>query len=100
MPNPGLITDLHFPGGPGIRVDSHMYAHYSIPPFYDSLIAKLIAFGRNREESISRLRRSLDEFIVEGVKTTIPFHRKLVDHPDFIDGNFDTGFLDRVKFTD
>jgi acetyl-CoA carboxylase biotin carboxylase subunit len=100
MPNPGLITDLHFPGGPGIRVDSHMYAQYSIPPFYDSLIAKLIAFGRNREESISRLRRSLDEFIVEGVKTTIPFHRKLVDHPDFIDGNFDTGFLDRVKFTD
>ena len=100
MPNPGLITDLHFPGGPGIRVDSHMYAQYSIPPFYDSLIAKLIAFGRSRQESINRLRRSLDEFVVEGIKTTIPFHRKLIDHPDFIDGNFDTGFLDRVKFTE
>ncbi len=100
MPNPGQITDLHFPGGPGIRVDSHMYAQYSIPPFYDSLIAKLIAFGRNRQESITRLRRCLDEFVVEGVKTTIPFHRKLIDHPDFVSGNFDTGFLDRVKFTE
>jgi acetyl-CoA carboxylase biotin carboxylase subunit len=100
MPSPGQITDLHFPGGPGIRVDSHMYAQYSIPPYYDSLIAKLIVFGRDREESIKRLRRSLDEFVVEGIKTTIPFHRKLIDHPDFIDGNFDTGFLDRVKFTE
>ncbi len=98
MPSPGQITDLHFPGGPGIRVDSHMYAQYTIPPFYDSLIAKLIAFGRDRQESITRLRRSLDEFVVEGVKTTIPFHRKLIDHPDFISGNFDTGFLERVKF--
>jgi len=100
MPNPGQITDLHFPGGPGIRVDSHMYAQYTIPPFYDSLIAKLIVFGRNRQESITRLRRCLDEFVVEGVKTTIPFHRKLIDHPDFVSGNFDTGFLDRVKFTE
>ncbi len=100
MPSPGQITDLHFPGGPGIRVDSHMYAQYSIPPYYDSLIAKLIVFGRDREESIKRLRRSLDEFVVEGIKTTIPFHRRLIDHPDFIDGNFDTGFLDRVKFTE
>ena len=98
LPCPGQITDLHFPGGPGIRVDSHMYAQYSIPPFYDSLIAKLICFGKDRPESITRLRRSLDEFVVEGVKTTIPFHRRLIDHPDFIAGNFDTGFLEKVKF--
>jgi acetyl-CoA carboxylase biotin carboxylase subunit len=100
MPNPGRITDLHFPGGPGIRVDSHMYAQYAIPPFYDSLIAKLIAFGKDREEAFKRMERALDEFVVEGVKTTIPFHRRLIDHPDIRKGDFDTGFLERVNLMD
>ena len=97
MPNPGQITDLHFPGGPGIRVDSHMYAQYRIPPFYDSLIAKLIAFGKDREEALKRMERALDELVVEGVKTTVQFHRRLIDHADFRSGKFDTGFLDRVN---
>ena len=96
MPNPGQITDLHFPGGPGIRGDSHMYAQYRIPPFYDSLIAKLIAFGKDREEAFKRMERALDELVVEGVKTTVQFHRRLIDHPDIRSGKFDTGFLDRV----
>jgi acetyl-CoA carboxylase, biotin carboxylase subunit len=100
MPNPGRITDLHFPGGPGIRVDSHMYAQYAIPPFYDSLIAKLIAFGKDREEAFKRMERALDEFVVEGVKTTIPFHRRLIEHPDIRKGKFDTGFLERVNLMD
>ncbi len=97
MPNPGHIDNIHFPGGPGIRVDTHTYSGYDIPPFYDSLVAKLIAHGKDREEAITRLRRSLDEFIIEGVKTTIPFHRKLIDHDDFKNGNFDTGFLERTN---
>jgi acetyl-CoA carboxylase biotin carboxylase subunit len=97
MPNPGQITDLHFPGGPGIRVDSHMYAQYRIPPFYDSLIAKLIAFGKDREEALKRMERALDELVVEGVKTTVQFHRRLIDHPEIRSGKFDTGFLDRVN---
>ncbi len=98
MPNPGHIENVHFPGGPGIRVDTHTYSGYDIPPFYDSLVAKLIAHGKDREEAITRLRRSLDEFVIEGVKTTIPFHRKLIDHDDFKNGNFDTGFLERTNF--
>ena len=100
MPNPGQISDIHFPGGPGIRVDTHMYAQYRIPPFYDSLIAKLIAFGKDREEALKRLERALNEFVVEGIKTTVPFHQRLIQHPDIRSGNFDTGFLDRVKFTE
>jgi acetyl-CoA carboxylase biotin carboxylase subunit len=97
MPNPGHIENVHFPGGPGVRVDTHIYSGYDIPPFYDSLVAKLIAHGKDREEAITRLRRSLDEFVIEGVKTTIPFHRKLIDHDDFKTGNFDTGFLERTN---
>jgi acetyl-CoA carboxylase biotin carboxylase subunit len=97
MPNPGHIENVHFPGGPGIRVDTHTYSGYDIPPYYDSLVAKLIAHGKDREEAITRLRRSLDEFIIEGIKTTIPFHRKLIDHTDFKSGNFDTGFLERTN---
>jgi len=97
MPSPGEIDDLHLPGGPGIRVDTHIYSRYRIQPYYDSLVAKLIAFGKDRNEAISRLRRSLDEFVIEGIKTTIPFHRRLIDHKDFISGNFDTGFLSRVN---
>ena len=97
MPNPGRIEDLHFPGGPGIRLDSHTYAQYNIPPFYDSLVAKLIAFGRDRNEAISRLRRALNEFVIEGIKTTIPFHQRLIEDPAFIQGEFDTGYLERSK---
>ena len=97
MPSPGLIENLHIPGGPGVRVDTHTYSGYKIPPFYDSLVAKLIAYGRDREEALQRLRRSLDEYVIEGIKTTIPFHRKLIDHKDFIDGHFDTGFLERTN---
>jgi acetyl-CoA carboxylase biotin carboxylase subunit len=97
MPNPGHIENVHFPGGPGVRVDTHIYSGYDIPPFYDSLVAKLIAYGKDREEAITRLRRSLDEFVIEGIKTTIPFHRKLIDHEDFKSGMFDTGFLDRTN---
>ncbi len=99
MPSPGEIVSFHIPGGPGIRVDTHAYQRYHIPPYYDSLIAKLIAFGATREEALARLKRALDEFVIEGVKTTIPFHQKLIAHPDFISGNFDTGFLDRVDLT-
>ncbi len=96
MPNPGKVEVFHLPGGPGIRIDSHVYQEYQIPPYYDSLIAKLIAYGRDREEALARMNRALDEFFIEGVKTTIPFHKKLINHPDFVSGKFDTGFLDRV----
>jgi acetyl-CoA carboxylase biotin carboxylase subunit len=97
MPSPGEISSYHIPGGPGIRVDSHSYAKYVIPPYYDSMVAKLIAYGKSREESIKRLSRSLDEFIIEGVKTTIPFHQKLIRREEFLKGDFDTGFLDRIN---
>jgi acetyl-CoA carboxylase biotin carboxylase subunit len=100
MPNPGHIDNVHFPGGPGVRVDTHTYSGYDIPPYYDSLVAKLIAHGKDREEAITRLRRSLNEFVIEGIKTTIPFHRKLIDHKDFQSGNFDTGFLERINLLD
>jgi len=100
MPNPGNIDNVHIPGGPGIRVDTHIYSGYKIPPYYDSLVAKLIAYGKNREESLARLRRALDEFVIEGIKTTIPFHRKLIDQEDFIKGDFDTGFLERTNLLD
>ena len=96
MPNPGKIETIHLPGGPGIRVDSHAYSQYHIPPYYDSLIAKLIIYGRDRDEAIVRLRRALNEFIVEGIKTTVSFHRKMVDIKEFVTGDFDTGFLDRM----
>ena len=97
LPSPGEIETVHFPGGPGIRVDTHIYSKYRIPPNYDSLVAKLIAFGKNRQEAIMRLRRSLDEFIIEGIKTTIPFHRRLIDHEDFIKANFNIGFLEKTN---
>jgi acetyl-CoA carboxylase biotin carboxylase subunit len=97
LPNPGKITDIHLPGGPGIRVDSHVYAQYTIPPFYDSLIAKLISFGKDREEAIKRMERALGEFVVEGIKTTVQFHLKLINRHEFRNGDFDTGFLERVN---
>lgn len=96
MPSPGEISSFNVPGGPGIRVDTHAYSKYKIPPFYDSLIAKLIAHGKTRDEALARMNRALQEFVIEGIKTTIPFHQRLINHPDFVSGAFDTGFLDRV----
>ena len=99
-PNPGTITGFHTPGGYGVRVDSHAYVGYAIPPYYDSLIAKLIAFGSNREEVIDRMSRALEEFIIEGIATTIPFHAKVMKDERFRKGEFDTHFLDSFNFTD
>ncbi len=95
QPCPGLITAYHPPGGPGIRVDTHVYAGYTVPPYYDSLLAKLIAHGRTREEALARLRQALDTFILEGVQTTIPFLSRVIRHPDFVAGKIDTKFLER-----
>jgi len=94
-PSPGTITTLHLPGGPGVRVDTAAYAGWKIPPHYDSLIAKLIVHGRDREEAIMRGRRALELFIVEGVRTTIPLHRRLLDAPDIRAGRFSTKWLER-----
>jgi len=96
-PSPGRITTLHVPGGHGIRVDSHVYAGYSIPPNYDSMIAKLITTAQTREEAINKMRRALNEFVIEGVKTTIPFHRQLMENPDYISGNYTTKFMEDFK---
>ena len=93
-PSPGKISTLHFPGGHGIRLDTHVYSGYTIPPHYDSLIAKLITTAQTREEAISKMKRALDEFIIEGIKTTIPFHSKLMEHPDYISGNYTTKFME------
>jgi len=93
-PSPGKITTLHIPGGHGIRVDTHVYAGYVIPANYDSMIAKLITTAQTREVAISKMRRALDEFVIEGVKTTIPFHRQLMDNPDYIAGNYTTKFME------
>ncbi len=94
MPSPGAITTFHAPGGHGVRLDTHCYAGYVIPPYYDSMIAKLITTARTREEAIDKMKRALDEFVVEGVKTTIPFHRQLMDNKDYLDGNYTTAFMD------
>ncbi|MBU1262888.1 acetyl-CoA carboxylase biotin carboxylase subunit [bacterium] len=88
----GRITSLHLPGGPGVRVDTHIYAGYKVPPYYDALLAKLIVHGRNREEAIIRAKRCLDEFVIEGVKTTIPFHQKMLSDEAFKKGNIHTQF--------
>jgi acetyl-CoA carboxylase biotin carboxylase subunit len=93
-PAPGKITTFHAPGGHGIRIDTHVYAGYMIPPNYDSMIAKLITTAQTREEAINKMKRALDEFVIEGVKTTIPFHRQLMDHPDYISGNYTTKFME------
>ncbi len=98
-PSPGRITSFHMPGGIGIRVDTHAYANYYIPPFYDSMIAKLIVTGDNRDEAIRRMYRALDEFIIEGVFTTIPFHKKVMKHEKFIEGDYDTSFIEKYQLT-
>jgi acetyl-CoA carboxylase, biotin carboxylase subunit len=94
-PSPGRITTFHVPGGLGVRVDTAAYQGYVIPPYYDSLIAKLIVSGRNRLEAIARGRRALDLFVIEGIKTTIPMHRKILDDPDFVEGRLSTRFMER-----
>ena len=95
-PSPGLITALNLPGGPGVRVDTHIYAHYRVPSYYDSLLAKLIVHGENRPVALARLRRALGEVVVEGIKTNVELHKRVIDHPDFIAGRFDTHFLERL----
>ncbi|GIX06816.1 MAG: acetyl-CoA carboxylase biotin carboxylase subunit [Candidatus Poribacteria bacterium] len=93
-PSPGKVTRYHPPGGPGIRVDSHLYAGYTVPPYYDSLVAKLIAHGKDRSEAIARMRRALDECVIEGIRTTIPFHRRVMEDPAFLGGKVYTNFLE------
>jgi len=94
-PSPGRIEYLHFPGGFGVRIDSHVYNDYVIPPNYDSLIAKMIVWGTDRPHAISRAKRALEEFKVEGIKTTIPFHQKVLENKKFVEGEFDTSFIDK-----
>ena len=95
-PSPGLITLFRAPTGPGVRVDSGAYSGYTVPPYYDSLIAKLIVWGENRTEAIMRMRRALDEFIVEGIQTTIPLHQKIFQDPGFIKSKYSTNYLDKL----
>ncbi|MGK7389689.1 MAG: acetyl-CoA carboxylase biotin carboxylase subunit [Candidatus Cyclobacteriaceae bacterium M2_1C_046] len=98
-PSPGKITNLHLPGGHGVRIDSHVYAGYTIPPNYDSMIAKLIVSGQSREEVVTRMKRALEEFVIEGIKTTIPFHIKLMEDEQFKTGDFTTKFLEDFDFS-
>jgi acetyl-CoA carboxylase biotin carboxylase subunit len=97
-PSPGTVTDFHMPGGFGVRVDTHTYAGYVIPPYYDSLIAKLVVFAQTREGAISKMASALDEFVIEGIKTTIPFHRQVMQNDKFRSGKFDTSFLETFQF--
>jgi acetyl-CoA carboxylase biotin carboxylase subunit len=96
-PCPGTVTDFYVPGGPGIRVDTHVYAGYRIPPYYDSMIAKLLAYGNTRAEAIARMRRALGEFVITGVATTIPFHSEMMTDADFCAGRFDTGTIEKRR---
>jgi acetyl-CoA carboxylase biotin carboxylase subunit len=97
VPSAGRVTAFHMPGAPGVRVDSAVYSDAVIPPYYDSLVAKLISYGSDRAEAISRMRRALEMFIIEGIKTTVPLHRRILDHPDFAAGKLDTHFLERLQ---
>tara|TARA_B100000524_G_scaffold96819_1_gene46013 strand:- start:5727 stop:7061 length:1335 start_codon:yes stop_codon:yes gene_type:complete len=97
-PCPGKITDYHCPGGHGIRIDAHVYSGYTIPSNYDSMISKLIVVARTRDEAILKMKRALGEYIIEGVKTTIPFHQKLMEDPDFVKGNFTTKFMEYFEY--
>jgi len=95
QPSPGVITAYHPPGGPGVRLDSHIYDGYTVPPYYDSLLAKVIVHGNDREEALARMGQALDSFVLEGVTTTIPFLGRVIRHPDFVAGRVDTKFLER-----
>ena len=94
MPSPGVVTQWVPPGGPWVRFDSHVYQGYMVPPFYDSLLGKLIVWGRDREECLARSRWALDQFLVDGVKTVIPFHRVVLEHPLFVAGDVNTHFIE------
>ena len=96
IPSPGKVTRLHLPGGKGIRVDTAMYAGYTIPPYYDSMIAKLIVHGKSRKEAIKKMKSALSEFIVEGVDTNIDFQLEIMNHPEFVEGNIDTSFIEHM----
>lgn len=96
-PSPGLVTAFHVPGGHGVRVDTHCYAGYTIPPFYDSMIGKLIVIGKDRDEAVRKMSRALDEFIIEGVKTTIPFHQKIMTNKKFLNNDYDTSFIEKME---
>lgn len=97
-PRPGKINALHLPGGPGVRIDSHLYQGYKVPPHYDSLLLKLISYGKDREQSRKRMLRVLNEFVIRGVPTTIPLHKEILSHPDFIQGKINTNFLNRLGY--
>lgn len=94
MPSPGKVVMYLPPGGFGVRVDSAVYPGYEISPFYDSMVVKVIVWGKDRHEAIQRMKRALDEFVIEGIKTTIPFHQRLLEHEDFLKGDFNTKFLE------
>jgi acetyl-CoA carboxylase biotin carboxylase subunit len=94
-PSPGRVTDYHAPGGLGVRVDSALYHGYEVPPYYDSLIAKLVIYGNSRNECLMRLRRALEEYVIDGIETTIPLHQRLVAAAEFIDGDYDVHWLER-----
>lgn len=96
-PSPGMVTAFHVPGGHGVRVDTHCYSGYRIPPFYDSMIGKLIVVGKDRDEAVRKMSRALDEFIIEGVKTTIPFHQKIMSNKKFLSNNYDTSFIEKMN---
>ena len=98
-PSPGAITTYHGPGGHGVRIDTHVYAGYVIPPYYDSMISKLITVAQTREEAIKKMERALSEYVIEGIKTTIPFHEQLMKNETFIEGNCTTKFMDTFDYS-
>ena len=98
IPCPGTIDQFHAPGGPGVGMDTHIYNGYKVPPNYDSMNAKIITTDQKRQETIKKIRRALDEFVIEGIKTTIPFHRKLMDNEDYLKGVYTTKFMDDFEF--
>jgi acetyl-CoA carboxylase biotin carboxylase subunit len=97
LPSPGLITSFHVPGGPGIRIDTAVYPEYRVPPYYDSMIAKLITHGTDRSEAVARMRRCLELMVVEGIRTNIPLHLRILADPEFLAGRLSTSFLDRYS---
>ena len=97
-PSPGKIVNYHAPGGHGVRIDTHVYAGYEISPNYDSMISKLIVVAQTREEAILKMKRALDEYVIEGIKTTIPFHQKLMEDPKFKEGDFNTSFMETFEY--
>ena len=98
-PTPGTIVGMHIPGGPGVRVDRAVYTSYTIPPNYDSMIAKLICKGRTRQQALTRMKIALSEFIIDGLPTTIPFHKQVMEHPDFASGNYNLDFVEKMMTT-